>query len=353
MMPQIDPAALRAARERQKPKKISQGELSVKMGVDKRTIATWESRKPDALMPNISEKNLQKLARTLNVPVGQLTGEDPVTDPLPVTHVTMRSKITTVAQMNYDLVSNKYDVSSDQLAQLAPLMFAILVEDSFAWRKEQLELHKKARELKSLLRETVHYYEGGPSDEDVDKVILNEEEAIDAREVFTRFSNYPDDSCWDDTFHSDRFTDFIASKVRKAGSNIRVGLPMGIEEYRNIMAAEVKYIAVSDLYQDITGVDDDAEKAALAFGLLSGLARLHDAPTDVQTTGALRAWVEERLAASRDDPTITQLWANIIQRQVSLQINNPQFGLDEDGFPTLFKPHPLSTSQATAEGEVK
>jgi transcriptional regulator with XRE-family HTH domain len=353
-MLKLNSSAIKALRTQ---KGMSHKALSDKANISRSNLIELE--KPANTLHSVHETTYEKLKRALGATDPQMRGDDPVTDPLPVTHVTLRSKITTVAQMNYDLVNKKYGVNSDQLAQLAPLMFAILVEDSFAWRQEQLELRKRASDLASQLSETQYEiidteYES-PRAEIENECILKEAEAIDAREVFTKRWAY---GFWasEGTYVSDRFTDFIASKVRKTGSNLRADLHINQNnsmDHRDILATKTKYIAVSDIYQDITGADDDHTKAALAFALLSGLARLHDAPTDVQTTEALREWVIKQWLASGDDPTTQQLWANIIQRQDSFQINNPEVGLDEDGFPTVFKPHPLSTSQATAEGEVK
>ncbi len=353
-MLKLNSSAIKALRTQ---KGMSHKALSDKANISRSNLIELE--KPANTLHSVHETTYEKLKRALGATDPQMRGDDPVTDPLPVTHVTLRSKITTVAQMNYDLVNNKYGVNSDQLAQLAPLMFAILVEDSFAWRLEQLELRKRARDLASQLSESQYEFVDTeyqrPRAEIESECILKEAEAIDSREVFTKRWAF---GAWvSEEYHaSDRFTDFIASKVRKTGSNIRADLQIDRNnsmDHRDILATKTKYIAVSDIYQDITGADKDATKAVLAFALLSGLARLHDAPTDVQTTTALREWVIEQWLASSDDPTTQQLWANIIQRQDSFQINNPEFGLDEDGFPTMFKPHPLSTSQATAEGEVK
>jgi transcriptional regulator with XRE-family HTH domain len=343
-MPKLNPSAIKSLRNK---KGMSHKTLAERANISRSNLIALE--KPADTLRSVHEPTYEKLKRALGATDLQMRGDDPVTDPLPVSHVALRSKITTVAQMNYDLVNKKYGVNSDQLAQLAPLMFALLVEDSFMWRKEQLELRKRARDLASQLSETQHEPESLRFEIE-SECILKEEEAIEAHEVFTQ----PLNSEWmHGIFVSDRFTDFIASKVRKAGSNVRADLRMDYFNPRNILAPETKYIAVSDLYAEIMGGGDHIEKAGFALALLSGLARLHDAPADVQTTAALRAWVGERLAASSDDPTTAGLFAHIVQKKASSQSDGPTFGLDEDGFPTWFQLHAGATSQATAEGEVK
>ena len=129
-MKQMNPIALRELRNL---KGLSHKALAEKARVAKSTIIGLE--KPSETMHSVQDRTYDALRHALGATDAQMQGVEPPRESLPLKFVPLKGTITTVAQMNYDLIREEYGVSTDQLLQIAPLMFAILVEDSFAWRK--------------------------------------------------------------------------------------------------------------------------------------------------------------------------------------------------------------------------
>lgn len=228
-MKAINPKALKQLR---KKRGLSHDKLADKTTIGRRRLIELE--KETAELHKIQDGNFADLCRALNATPAQLCGEEPIIDPMPAHYVTLRSKITTVSQMNYDLISAQYGVESDQIVQLAPLMFAILVEDSFNWRRDQLEMRKQILDLQEKLQETVYAeHVMGPDALTPLDVLRHEEEAIDQRDVFTvpleatnallRYEEVIGNTFFDNIEdlkkhrRTDRFTDFMAEKIRVRG----------------------------------------------------------------------------------------------------------------------------------------
>ena len=91
---------------------------------------------------------VEKLAKALQVDRGVLTGELslPQADTvhgLEPRRVQIGVEIAPKAKLAYDLVKRRYGVSTTELADMAPLFFALLAEGSLSRRLDKLE---KARE---------------------------------------------------------------------------------------------------------------------------------------------------------------------------------------------------------------
>lgn len=352
-MKKIDPKALRQLR---KKKHWSMEELSKRAKVGKRRLVELE--KTTSEFHEMRDGNFSDLCRALNATAGQLSGEEPITEALPSHYVTLRSKITTVAQMNYDLISAQYGVHSDQIVQLAPLMFAILVEDSFKWRREQLELRKQILELEEKLQETVYadhiigQYAATPL-----AIIKHEEDAINRREVFTkpleaRNALLRDEEVIGDTFFSsfdelsdhsltDRFTDFMAAKLKSSPDAFRADLPginvSPIGTARNILDHEIWYISAQELFDQATEGDDDSITALVRIALLTGVVRLKDAdPENMKSPSRLKAWLFEKLQDTDVASMVAKITPEVIRRELSPD-DDKIMGLDELGFPVVFE----------------
>lgn len=142
-MPKIDPNALRAARRNQKSGKLSQGALAEKIGVDQRTIATWERRTLEGGMPAINEKNLQKLARALAVETRYLTGEEAMPVGPERSRHRLSAEISAAAMFSYDVLEHRYGLSKDELIEAAPMLFEALHHIFLQKRREKLDAVKK------------------------------------------------------------------------------------------------------------------------------------------------------------------------------------------------------------------
>ena len=339
-MKQVNPRALKALREQ---KSWSKAELSKKSGIKTRRLIELENENVD--FHTIREGSFEGLCYALGATEDQLLGKEPISDPVSVKFVSLQSKITTVAQMNYDLVNQQYGVSSDQLVQLAPLMFAILVEDSFVWRKEQLELRKQIQELEKQVRESQYNPEPDLHDGDVEDAFREEGAAIAAREVFTR----PEEAELPDGYghKSDRFTDFVSAKVKSSEGHIRADLSFGYLYGRDILDPDTRYVAVPELFESLTVPDDVQSTAKLRTWLMSGAMRWSDLfGADDRTADQLAEWFKSEVKPKAD-----ALEAVIAPEVYRFDTETEGLSLDEMGFPIRVRRHPNATSETQSEDQ--
>jgi transcriptional regulator with XRE-family HTH domain len=344
MKRELSPVALQELR---KLKGLSHHKLAEQAHLAKSTIIELEKppRKPSTTMHSVQDRSFDALKRVLGATDAQMRGEEPINDPVSVKFVPLRSKITTVAQMNYDLVGEQYGVSSDQLVQLAPLMFAILVEDSFAWRKEQLELRKQIEELKKQTRDSQYDPEPDLHDGVIDEDFLAEDAALAAREVFSKpsLAELPDGY----GHASDRFTDFVSAKVKSSGGHIRADLTFGYLDRRDILDPDTKYLAVPELFDATTAVGDQQIVARLRLWLMSGAMRLADLRAD-RTPEQLAEWLRSEVIPKAD-----ALEPAIAPEVYRFDTEAEGLGLDAMGFPVRVRRHELAraTPQSDDQGD--
>lgn len=339
-MKQMNPIALRELRNL---KGLSHKALAEKARVAKSTIIGLE--KPSETMHSVQDRTYDALRHALGATDAQMQGVDPPRESLPLKFVPLKGTITTVAQMNYDLIREEYGVSTDQLLQIAPLMFAILVEDSFAWRKEQLELRKQIQELRKLTRDSQYDPEPDLHDDLIDEDFLAEEAAIAAREVFTR----PKEAELPDGYGhaSDRFTDFVSAKVKSSGGHIRADLTFGYLDGRDILDPDTKYVVVPELFDATTAVGDQQFVARMRLWLMSGAMRLADLRAG-RTTEQLAEWLRSEVIPKAD-----ALEPAIAPEVYRFDTEAEGLGLDAMGFPVRVRRHELAkaTPQSDDQGD--
>jgi transcriptional regulator with XRE-family HTH domain len=353
-MKQVDPKVLKHLRRKNR---WSQEELAQRAKIGKRRLIELE--KETGEFHEMRDGNFADLCKALNATPGQLSGEEAITEALPANYVTLRSKITTVAQMNYDLIATQYGVESDRLVQLAPLMFAILVEDSFQWRAGQLELLRHLRELEDKLRETVYTKKtNGPYEFSISDIINNEEMGIQMREPFTvpleaanaLFRN--NEVVEGGSFESfeelrehritDRFTDFISEKIRSATYALQADIPdISPSSVRNILDYEIRYVSDYNLFEYVTEGDDEQATALYRLALLTGAVRLRDADQE-KITGRteLKAWFAEQLRNPDVISRLAEVAPAVSRRELRGPDEEKGLGLDDFGFPLIFESHP-------------
>lgn len=347
-MKKINPQSLKHLRNR---KGWSQKELATRTGMGKRRLVELEDC--SVQFHGVHDSNFEGLCKALGATEAQLRGEEPITDPLPVNYVTMRSKISTIAQMNYDLIEAQYGIEADQIVQLAPLMFAILVEDSFTWRKQQVALRKQSHELKQQLFNSVYdpYY--GLYDEEAELIRL-EESAIEERKVFTR----PMDAKLDEHLHvlselddhpdnyfTDRFTDFVAAKVKSLEPRIRADFSYDQYSARSIQDPAIRYLAAPEIFEYLTDAEDEQVTAVQRLGLLSGALRIGEAEISAEISGpdALREWFQGQLTQVNSETInkIAELTPLVAGVEYRGDVSGKSFGFDDLGFPVMLDAHPL------------
>lgn len=352
-MKQINPRALKALRTQ---KGWTKAKLAEESGLKARRLIELENEAAD--LHSIREGSFEGLRRALGATEEQLRGEEPPTDPLTLKRVPLHGKITTLAQMNYDLISEEYGVSTDQLLQIAPLMFAILVEDSFAWRKEQLELRKQVQELNKRTRESQYDPDPDLYDVDFEEEIEAEMAAIAAREVFSVAKSAVREVStaiktaaglveneFSSSYASNRFTDFLAAKVKSSGGRIRADLRFGYLDGRDIRDPDTKYIAVPDLLDAKTLADDPAVVAFTRLLLMSGRMRLHDFRSG-RMPEQLQEWLRSEVL-----PNLAADMLTFAPEVYRFDAETEELSLDEMGFPIRVRRHPLIAAGLAAQSQ--
>jgi transcriptional regulator with XRE-family HTH domain len=361
-MKTLNPKALKQLR---KKRGWSHAELERRAKIGKRRLIELE--KETAESHEMRDGKFADLCRALSATPAQLRGEEPITDPMPANYVTLRSKITTVAQMNYDLMAARYGVESDDLVQLAPLMFSILIEDSFTWRRQQMELRKQVLELEEKLRETVYANDirGGHSFSTSD-IISHEELGISNRDPFTEPLEAVNAQLrWDEvtgteTFDNfeelkghrttDRFTDFISEKLKLIPHAVRADIAdINVFVERNIFDQELRYVTEPELFDYITEGENERATAWTRLALLTGAARLHGGELEkFHTRSELKKWLAEKIHDPNLLSRLHEVAPTIMRKRLGDSDENWILSLDDFGFPeplSKFSPkHSFSAS---------
>ena len=145
----IDPKRLTELRKR---KRLNQTQLATRAKISPRQIARLESEVSAGRTAR--DRTINNLAEALDVEPGVLTGE------MPMPAASGRSsreggasrhrQVSAWVQPNiglaYALIKRRYGVSLTTLVNAAPLMFVLLAEGSFAWRREKLKEVEEATE---------------------------------------------------------------------------------------------------------------------------------------------------------------------------------------------------------------
>ena len=141
----IDPNRLKVLRERNE---LSRAQLADKARVSLRQIARLESKASAG--STARDRTVNNLAKVLGVEPGVLTGEMPVPGAHPHREDGRSRQVSAWVRpeigLAYALIKRRYGVSLTTLVNAAPLMFVLLAEGSFAWRREKLKEVEEATE---------------------------------------------------------------------------------------------------------------------------------------------------------------------------------------------------------------
>ena len=179
----IDPKRLKELRKR---KRLSRAELADKSRISERQIARLESGA--AAKSKARDKTVNDLARVLGVEPGVLTGETmmPQASASPLGEGgrsrQVSAQLLSEVSLAYALLKKRYGVSLTTLVNAAPLMFVLLAEGSFVWRREKL---KEAEDAAARLRDFQSAYmafqlAAGYTEQGA----MVEEESIEKRDLF-------------------------------------------------------------------------------------------------------------------------------------------------------------------------
>lgn len=141
----INPTRLRELRKR---RKLSRPELADKSQISLRQLARLEN--DSASSSAARERTINQLAEALDVESGVLLGELPLPEPTTPSRAGTgeRKQVSALLwpeiSLAYALIKRRYGVNPTTLFNAAPLMFVLLAEGSFLWRREKLKEIKEA-----------------------------------------------------------------------------------------------------------------------------------------------------------------------------------------------------------------
>ncbi len=145
----IDPSRLKELRKR---KRFSRAKLAERSKISQRQISRIESTAADAAS-KVRERTVNELAKALSVEPAVLTGDQPMPDPNHQPNSSssqVSASLRPEARLAYALVGRRYSVSRATLFNAAPLLFVLLAESSFVWRRKKA---KEAEEAADRLGE--------------------------------------------------------------------------------------------------------------------------------------------------------------------------------------------------------
>ena len=135
--------------------KFSRQELANKSKVSPRQIARLESGSVPS--DTARESTINRLAKALKVEPGVLIGEIPMPEAIPPSgaktgeRVQLSALVMPEQYLQYALIKRQYGINPTTLFHAAPMMFALLAESSFMWRREKLkEIEEAADQLHDL-----------------------------------------------------------------------------------------------------------------------------------------------------------------------------------------------------------
>ena len=134
--------------ELRKHKGLNQTQLATRAKISPRQIARLESEASAG--STAREGTINNLAKALDVKPSVLTGEMPMPEASAHSSLGRVRQVSAWVQPNvglaYALIKRRYGVSLTTLVNAAPLMFVLLAEGSFAWRREKLKEVEEATE---------------------------------------------------------------------------------------------------------------------------------------------------------------------------------------------------------------
>ncbi|MDE0254227.1 MAG: helix-turn-helix transcriptional regulator [Rhodospirillaceae bacterium] len=151
---QIEPNRLTELRQ---GKGLSRAQLAMESHISQRQITRIEGNAADAAT-KVRQRTVTELARALGVEPDVLTGDLPMPDAGSHARSSrgvsrqVSARLRPEASLACTLVERRYGVSRTTLFNAAPLMFVLLAEGSFVWRREELEKAEDAAEHLSNVR---------------------------------------------------------------------------------------------------------------------------------------------------------------------------------------------------------
>ncbi len=290
----INPNRLRDLRKR---KRLSRQELADKSKISPRQLARLES--DSASSGAVRERTVNQLAEALEVEPGVLLGDLPLPEPITPSRAETGERIQVSAllwpeiRLAYALIKRRYGVNPTTLFNAAPLMFVLLAEGSFLWRREKLkEVDEAADQLYNLgsghlsFAFAAHRAQQGASDEE-DSIrkgdLFGSDVGQDAFDLgYDRSTNNP-------------FADYLRELARKIDAPDVIDVDASELAYATLENFPFFKVCAGDL-EKISG-----GSAKASYALEHGHVRINDIPDELWADDAAdqRAkWIENQLPES-------------------------------------------------------
>ncbi len=273
----IDPRALRRLREE---KHWTQDALAEASGVSQRQIARIESSRvstPRAI-------TMRRLADALQVEVHEMGAADHARDAESGGHRYRPSETKVPEDMYffYDLLWLRYGIGMREVVRLAPLMFTLLAELSFEWRKALLhEVDIHLRRVGTIGAEEGHTYFGALQAQWSDRV-AEEEELVAKRDLLS--------SAWGQDGNSNPFRDYLLHLCGQVGKPEVVRM----EDFAGEGHTITRFKLCEAEWERITGGISEAAQA-----IATGRLRITEIPAELMAEDALEervAWLKSKTA---------------------------------------------------------
>lgn len=308
----IDPSRLMELRKRER---LSRAQLSEKSRISERQIARLESGA--AAESRARDRTVNELAKALGVDPGALTGERPMPAASMSPHHQrgvsrqVSAQLRPEASLAYALLKKRYGVNLTTLINAAPLLFVLIAENSFVWRREKLkEAEDAAVRLRSF--ESAHptfQLAAAYTDEGA----MVEQSSIEKGDLFGETVR---DHAWE-THHidgvddSNPFAEYLRGLAAKIDNQDIVQIWDFIYD-RGTLKNFPEFTICNGDVDEFTGADK-----RLNLALRLGWLRVDHMPEEFLAEDAIdrrREWLEERLEEWLADLTVedAEFWKDVL-----------------------------------------
>lgn len=291
----INPERLRQLR---KTKRMSRQNLAQRSKISLRTIYRLENA---ASSPGaVRDRTINQLAEALSVEPAVLTGDLPMPEdkssdrPLEGERVQVSAFLEPEVRLAYDLIKRRYGVNATTVFNLGPLLFTLLAEGSFVWRRRKLEeLRESAARLDEMGNIAGHLRFAFAAHRAIEGA-AGEEESIGKCDLFGKEVSQESFELGYDRSTNNPFADYLRHFARKIGDPYVVMLDPWYGELQDDgpLKGYPDYQVCQRELEEISG----GSTSAMAV-LQTGQVRLKDIPDDLWVEGAAEAradWLEEK-----------------------------------------------------------
>ena len=311
----IDPIRLKELRKR---RRLSRAQLADRSRISQRQIARLESE--GGAGGTARDRTVNELAKALSVEPGVLTGEMP----MPVAGAAPYREDGKLRQVSallrpevsvaYTLIKKRYGIGLTTLVNAAPLMFVLLAEGSFAWRREKLkEVEEAADRLHALgfghlsFANAVWRTEEGA---------WGEQESIDNRDLFGEAVSEEAFDLGYNLSTNNPFADYLRDLAAKIDEPDIIRLWDFIYDQGTLKKFPEFAICEGDLERFTGG------SKRLSAALRLGWLRVDHMPEELladDATDKRREWLEERLESwlSELSEKETEFWVDVLSRSIA------------------------------------